>query len=57
MMTVVLEKGPKGERTFDAESAQRAYQRAAALCDLHGCSYSVDGDVIRVHASAYYGRP
>lgn len=36
MITVTLDKGPRGSRTWSDETEQRARIRADALCDLHG---------------------
>lgn len=57
--TVILEKGPRGEHRFLPESGHRAFDRAHALCELHGCQFTQDDKArtLTVHAGKYYARP
>ena len=58
LVTVVLDKGPKGVKRFNPEPEARAYQRADALADLHatGHTTSRDGLTIYVWAQGWYER-
>ena len=53
-MEVHLHRGEKGIKKFPKEAASRARERAASLCDLHGCKSAMKDGVIHVHADDYY---
>jgi len=55
--TVILERSAVW--SFMPESKRRAFDRAHALCELHGCQFSQDdkAHTLTVHAGKYYARP
>jgi len=55
MVTVILEREPyKHNLKWRDKGEARAFERLAALCDLHGCTYTRLGDVVLIHASETY---
>jgi len=52
---VVLERGPKKNIRYAHTNMGSAKRQAMSLCNLHNCGYTESPEVIRVHASAWYG--
>lgn len=52
---VILHRMPhKPDTHFDPEPVAQAWQRAAALTDLHACQSKEENGVIHVYAADYY---
>jgi hypothetical protein len=54
--TVILKRGPKGDRSWVNESRRNAERQADSLADLHSAKISVDETerTITVHAEEWY---
>lgn len=57
--TVVVERDSLLDLVYENQSGHSAFNRAHALCELHGCQFTQDDKTrtLTVHAGKYYARP